>query len=95
MKKQEALKILEEELQKYRDKSYAELKLLLEIKEKIRYEVVGPSGDTYHIEIQIFWDNKHDHDVRVLGAIDAGGWREIFPLCDAFIMTPEGDFIDK
>ena len=43
----------------------------------------------YQIEIQITWDHKPGGDVRVLAAIDDGGWRAFMPLSADLILTPE------
>jgi hypothetical protein len=33
--------------------------------------------------------------VHVLGAIDDGGLRAFVPLCDDFIMAPDGSFVGE
>jgi hypothetical protein len=43
------------------------------------------------LEIQIQWDNNPGGDVRVMGAIDDGGWRAFLPLSSDLIMTPYGE----
>jgi hypothetical protein len=42
------------------------------------------------LEIQCFWDDRADGDIRVMGSIDDGGWRAFVPITDGFMMTPEG-----
>ena len=59
------------------------------------YEVAGPSGAPYQLSIQAMWDDAPNGDLRIIGAIDDGGWRAFFPLTDSFIMTPDGDLVGE
>lgn len=93
MDKTEALQLLEQTLTGYRDRTYAELQELI-AEPEVR-EVVGPSGAKYQIEVQSFWDDGRGGNLRVLGAIDDGGWRAFSPLCSDFIMAPDGSFIGE
>lgn len=43
-------------------------------------EVRGPDGICYQIEVQFFWDSKPGQDIRVMVAVDDGGWRACVPL---------------
>ena len=90
MDKENAMSVLAEQLGPYRTKPYAVLKEL--IGQIDTYEVETPDGLTYQIEMQVFWDDKPDGDIRVIGAINDGKWRAFFPLSDDFIMTPDGAF---
>jgi hypothetical protein len=59
-------------------------------------EIKGPSGTPYQVEIGIVWDDKPGGDVRVLASIDDGGFRSAFsPMCDDFIMAPDGTFVGE
>jgi hypothetical protein len=50
----------------------------------------------YQIEIQVFWDNKPNGDIRVMGAIDDGGLRACVPLCsDLLVKSDEHDVDDQ
>jgi hypothetical protein len=40
-----------------------------------RLDVVAPSGATYHVELEGFWDDKEQRDLRVVASIDDGGLR--------------------
>jgi hypothetical protein len=33
--------------------------------------------------------------LRVLGSIDDGGWRALSPLCDDFVLAPDGRFVGE
>ena len=92
MNKNEARAVLKAELEKYRKRSYESLTELLD--QLDAYEVQGPSGVTYQLEIQAVWDGEPNSHLRVMGGIDDGGLRSAFsPLTEDFILTPEGDFV--
>jgi hypothetical protein len=56
-------------------------------------EVVGASGTRYSIEVQAYWDSGDPGNLRVMVAIDDGGWRAFNPLTHDFIMAPDGSFV--
>ena len=90
----EAKSILENELSRYRKLSYGELLSLLDKAET--FERSSPSGAVYQIEMQIFFDdNSNRTTLRVSGEIDDGGWRAFSPLCDDFLIAPDGSFVDE
>lgn len=95
MDKTEAKAILEEEVQKYRKRSYDSLTTL--VKELDAYEREGASGVTYQLEVQAVWDSGTEGgDIRVIFGIDDGGFFSSFkPLTADFIISPEGKFIDE
>jgi hypothetical protein len=84
-----------------RAKLQAEIERLEKLSELLKYlnevEVKhsgGPGGDEfYQIEIQAFWDDGKTKNLRVMVAIDDGGGRAFKPICDSFIITPEGKFL--
>lgn len=63
--------------------------------EPITGECIGPSGKTYQIEIQAFWDGREKDNIRVMGSIDDGGWRAFCPLSEDFIKSPSDEFIGE
>ena len=87
MDKQEARELLTKELAEYRSLSYASL--VARIGDQDHVEVIGSSATLYQIEVEFFWDDKPAGDVRVMGAIDDGGWRAFMPLCEDFIVSPD------
>ncbi len=94
MDKQEAKTLLSDKLAEYRSLSYAEL--VAKLGDIDCLDVVGPSGTDYQIEVQFMWDGKADGDVRVMGGIDDGGLLSAFmPLCEDFIVTPNGEFVGE
>ena len=94
MNKQEAEVLLARELGGWRRRSYADLVPLVG-GEPVTGELLGEGGDCYQFEIEVFWDRGTEGDVRVLGAIDDGGFRAFFPLTDSFIMAPDGRFVGE
>jgi hypothetical protein len=94
MNKEEAKEILKIELEKFREKSYQELKN--DLGKPITYGIKTPNGVEYQVEIEIFWDDKPDNNLRVMGAIDDGGFlSSIHPISDSFIISPSGNFIGE
>ena len=89
----EARTLLAAELARYRSQSYRELQRLLGAQDT--YELIGPSGAKYQVEIQAVWDHRPGGDLRVLGAIDDGGWRSFSPLTDDFIISAAGTFVGE
>lgn len=43
-------------------------------------DVAGPDGKTYQVETSAFWDRDANGPIRVIVAIDDGGWRAFVPL---------------
>jgi hypothetical protein len=96
MDKKEANSILAEHLARYRTRSYAELAAWVRDGRVDAPEAVGQSGTNYQIEIQFFWDDQPDGDVRVVGSVSDGrGIRAFVPLTDSFILGPEGRFVGE
>jgi hypothetical protein len=94
MKNEEAFALLDLELAKFRDESYAVLVTHMS-GDSVDYERTAPSGTKYQVEIQFFWDNRTGGNVRVRGAIDDGGWRAFMPLIRDFIKAPDGSFVGE
>ena len=93
MNKQEAQSLLSKILTGYRKYSFAELQSRLgEIDAR---QVNAESGAQYQVEVQLMWDDDRQQNIRVMGAIDDGGWRAFLPLSDSFIMSPDGSFVGE
>lgn len=85
----EARRLLTAELARYRDRSHDELVPLLGRIEA--FERRAPSGQSYQLEIQAFWEDGPGGPIRVLGAISTDtGWRSIAPLNETFLRAPDG-----
>jgi hypothetical protein len=81
-----------QELDKLRRLSYSDLRDRF-LNQQESFELPGPSGGSYQIELQAFWDDKRGGNLRVMGCIDDGGWRAFAPLGDSFIVAPDGSFV--
>jgi len=92
MDKAEAEIILVNQLRLYKQLSYSDLKDRLG--DVDAYEVTGASGKEYQLEFEVHWDGNPDGDLRVLGAIDDGGWSAFCPLSRDFIVSPDGRIDD-
>ncbi len=92
MKKKEAKQIISVELEQYKAKPHSELAQMID-EEPITGVRSSPSGKNCQIEIQAFWDDSPDGNIRVMGSIDDGGWKSFVPLNDSFIKTPLNEFI--
>ena len=94
MDKDEARFVVAQQLHSYRELSYAELLRLLDRPDD--FEVSGPSGTTYQMQVEALWDDKRGGNLRVRAAIDDGsGWYASFPLADDFILSPDGSFVGE
>jgi hypothetical protein len=93
--KAEAGRILSEEIAKLRQRSHSELRRSVESRDVETLEVTGVSGTVYQLEVNVFWDDRTRHTIRVLLSIDDGGWRAFSPMTDDFILAPDGSFIGE
>lgn len=93
MDTREASHLLTEALARYRALPYSDLRA--RIGDAVSIEGVGADGPKYQIEVNFDWDDRPGGDIRVMGSIDDGGWRAFFPLCDSFIMAPDGRFVGE
>jgi hypothetical protein len=95
MNEAEARTVLAAELAKYRAWSYSRLVELMS--DRLDYPVTGPSGVMYQIDVQAFWDipEEPNGNLRVAGAIDDGGPSAYTPICDSFIIAPNGTFVGE
>lgn len=92
MDTQEARRLIEEQLAKYRMMGYTALLRLLD--EQETFELEGAGGTKYQIEITAVWDSRKGGDLRVIGCIDDGGWRAFVPLSSDFIVRSDGTLVD-
>ncbi len=93
MNKKEAKELLSKEIKTLKNKKYTELvKIVDEVETK---ELLGKSDQKYQIEIQVFWDDAKEGNLRVTVSIDDRGWRSFVPLTDDFIIGPDGTFIGE
>ena len=91
MDRDEAKKLLTQELNAFAARRYDELVALINHDDVKTLK--GPSGITYQIETSVFWDAKPSGNLRIVASIDDGGWRAFLPLTDSLIMKPNGTLL--
>ena len=91
MDKNEAREVLRATLDRYRKRGYADLVRLVDNPDIIT--VFGASEALYRLEIEAVWDDERGANLRVVGAVDNGGWRSFVPLTESFIVAPDGTFV--
>jgi hypothetical protein len=90
MNKIEARRLLQEQVRDLRLLPYDALCQLRSQRRKAR----GADGVDYTVHIQSFPDGSGDN-VRVMVAVDDGGWAAWKPLVDDFIISPDGSFVGE
>jgi hypothetical protein len=58
-------------------------------------EIKASSGVVYQLEFQAMRDDKKGGNLRIMGAIDDGGFRAFVPLTADFILAPECSFVGE
>jgi hypothetical protein len=95
-KREEEDWVLEQVIEEWREKSFAQLAESVRARELEAYQRVAPSGKLYNVEVQVFWDHKPDGPVRVLVLVDDGSLRGAFkPRSSDFLLSPDGTFIGE
>lgn len=96
MNKAVAGELLDNFINKLRQRSYLELREL--IGDPQCQEVLGPDGNAYQIEFVAFWDDsrKADHYLHVIASVDDGTFfAALRPITRDFIMVPNGSFVGE
>jgi hypothetical protein len=93
MDKTEAQSVLDQEFASFSRRSYADLVTTIDHPQVTRAK--GPSGTTYNVEFNVFYDDSHrKQDLRIMGSIDDGGTRTfMLPLTKTEIMKPSGELV--
>lgn len=91
---EEARRILHEMAAQLRSESYRAL-VDRYLRESVGRTVVAESGVQYQVEVQAFWDGLEPENLRVIVAIDDGGWRAFRPLSTDFIVASDGSFVGE
>lgn len=93
MNNEEATRVLDGVVAELRRGSYRTL-LARYLDESDHRTVVTESGAHYQVEVQAFWDRpRRPGNLRVVVAIDDGGWRAWNPLSADFIIASDGSFV--
>jgi len=91
----EASRVLDQHLRELRAHPYSELKRLVERRIIQAPEIQGPSGTPYYLEVQAFWDDRAQGNIRIMVSIDDGGRSASRPLTRGFIKAPDESFIGE
>ncbi len=92
MDAEEARAVLAEQLQPYRGMGYKALQRLLA--EPDIFEIRGPSGVSYRLQIEGVWDDRPGGNLRVFGLLEDGeGHGARAPLTEEFIVASTGAII--
>ncbi len=93
MNKESYLALLKPVVADYRKRDYAFWLPYLS-GNPIVFDIACTKGIDCCIEINAFWDDKPNGDVRVTFSIgDGSSWRAFVPVTDSFIITPDGSFV--
>jgi len=95
-------------LEKYRSWSYSELTASVEREDRTgdcleSGEGLAADGTKYFIELNTFWDDRPQGNVRVIGALEVFPQKSILgvvpvrisEMCLSFIMAPDGAFVGE
>ena len=94
MDKDEAIRLLQRELDVLRQQPYADLVRRIELG-SVAIERSGARSAQYQLEITVLWDSRPGGDVLVMGSIDDGGWRAFAPLTRSFIKAADESFVGE
>jgi hypothetical protein len=88
-----AVAILHDEVVRLRALAYEVL--VAKIGKHEHRKVPGSNGKEYQISVDVFWDSHKNGDVRVIVAIDDGGFSALVPTVEDFIKAPDGSFVGE
>ena len=88
-----AQKVLDKWVAKLRTEPYRELASRVG---SVTTDDVARDGErSWQVEVEVFWDDEPDGDVRVMVSIDDGGLRAFVPMTADFIKSPSGQFVGE
>jgi hypothetical protein len=89
---QEAQTVLTEQLLPYRGEGYKALQRLLAAPDI--FEIQGPSGSAYRLQIEAVWDDRPGGTLRVFGLLEDGeGLSTFAPITGEFTIVSTGAII--
>ena len=93
MSRDEARDLLVTHLTGYRSYPYSRLAELVGSVETA--DVRGPDGTEYQLEVEFYWDDKKNGDIRVIAAIDGGSISSFRPMTESFIKAADGTYVGE
>lgn len=86
MDRKEASILLSEALAMEVSKGYRTL--VPRVGTSVSTKITSLTGREYDVKIVVAWDDEPGGDLRVIGNIDAGGFRAFFPVSDSVLVEP-------
>ena len=81
--------IIGKELESLRKLPYSYLSAL--IGKPVTRKAAGPDGREYDIEVQAFWDDRPDEDLRVIVSVSDASWRAMLPRSGSVVVARTDD----
>jgi hypothetical protein len=91
-RKSAARSLLAQRVAELREQSFAELRDAW-LNEPDCEQVTGPDGREYQIEIDAFWNDRGQENLRVWVSVWGGGRWGIAGMPDSFVIAPDGTFL--
>jgi hypothetical protein len=88
-----AQKVLDKWVAKLRTEPYREL--ASRVGSVTTDEIARDGERSWQVEVEVFWDDEPNGNVRVTVSIDDGGLRAFVPMTSDFIKSPSGEFIGE
>ncbi len=93
MKKEEAIRNLENKLSEFRRLNYSDL--LERVGKQENFESETKTGEPYQIEVDFFFDDEKEKTLRVTAMISYSFITNFSPVTSDFIIAPNGRFIGE
>jgi hypothetical protein len=93
MNRAQARGVARSALAAYRSEPYHSLLRLLD--EPDVFEREAPDGSRYVLEVSAVWEFEADGRLLVLAAVSFSFWTDFAPVCDDFIVAPDGSFVGE
>lgn len=93
MDKIEAEQLAEMELESYRSLKYEAIATKLGTQDCFERET--EDGNKYSVEVDFFYDDAEEGNIRVIAMISNSLWTSISPFSSDFIVAPDGSFIGE
>ncbi len=87
---EEAMGILQEQMKQVRDVPYERLSELMGASNVQSFDLAGPSGIEYDVEVESVWDDVPNGNIRVNIVVFEKGWTSFIPVTGSFVMAPDG-----
>ena len=93
MNREQAHAVARSALAGYRAEPYHALLRLID--EPDVMERKAPDGTEYTVEVSAIWETEPQGRLLVLAAVSYSLWTDFAPVCDDFIIAPDGSFVGE